>query len=94
MATKVVFQFHVYGEAESGDEPQKSVKVEVNSVEGTDEQQPTISVYDRASGLDARIALPKGDYSGVSEVFASLGQDAEGVERTVRKVAALFNLIR
>ncbi|OHA04226.1 MAG: hypothetical protein A3J58_03310 [Candidatus Sungbacteria bacterium RIFCSPHIGHO2_02_FULL_52_23] len=84
------FRVDVYGTSES--EPDKSVIMEVNSVEGTSEQQPILCVHDRVSGLDARIALPKGDYSGVPEALASLGQDHENIERTVRKVIALFKL--
>ena len=92
MAKKVVFQFSVYGEAVGNGEPDKNMRVEMNPVEGTDEQQPVISVHDRATGLDAQITLPKGDYSGMQEIAALLGQNPEDTERTARKVVALFNL--
>ncbi|MBI2053178.1 MAG: hypothetical protein HYT41_00320 [Candidatus Sungbacteria bacterium] len=87
---KFSLRMDVYGASHA--EPDKSFVMEVNPVEGTHEQQPILCVHDRASGLDARIALPKGDYSGVPEALASLGQNPEDIERAVRKVVALFQL--
>ena len=92
MQKKMTFQFDVYGELEHNGEPQKSMRVEVNPVAGTDEQQPVISVHDRASGLDAHITLPRGDYSGVQEVVASLRQNSVDVERVLQKTVAFFKL--
>lgn len=93
MAKKAVFQFNLYGEAENGDEPQKSVKLEVDSVEGTAEQQMTFSVYDRTNGLDARIAFPKADYSGMQEALTAISENPEDVERAVRKAVSLLQLM-
>lgn len=90
---KVVWQFKAYADGNEQGDPDKSLVLEVNPVEGTREQQPVLCVHDRASGLDARIAFPKGDYFGVQEAMASLGQNPEDVERAVRKAISLLQLM-